>query len=170
MKNSVRRSTGTLLLLLVAGCSGGSLAPGAAPNREIANTGGGAFTASSSGADTFSDCTASANGHFTFLGGGRASYLHRMCESGKLKGRRSGSHCVWSGTTTLTSRHRAQDSVTFSLGLNGSRYHNPCNNALGYVVKRGTGRFSNASGYGTVMFFCTDSGTYLDTWSGTLTY
>lgn len=169
MKNPVKCSTGTLLLLLAAGCSGTSFAPGAASNREIANTGGGTFSASSSGTDTFSDCTASGNGHFKFLGGGRASYLRRVTESGKLKGNKSGTHCVWSGNATLTSRHHAQDSVTFSLGLNGSRYHNPCNNALGYVVKRGTGKFANASGYGTVTFNCNGSG-YSDTWSGTLSF
>jgi hypothetical protein len=144
-------------------------AGGAAANHERANTGGGTFNATSSGAGVFADCTASENGHFKFAGDGRASYLHRVNESGKLKGIRSGAHCVWSGNTTLTSRHHAHDSVTFSLGLNGSRYANPCSNAVGYVVKRGTGKYAHASGYGTVTFFCSGNG-YADTWSGTLNF
>jgi hypothetical protein len=169
MKNSIQRSTGLVLLFLVASCSGASFSPGSRANQFIANAHGGEFNATSAGSDTFSDCTASANGHFKFLGDGRGSYLHVVTEIGKMKGERSGNHCVWSGNATLTSQRRPHDSVTFSLGLNGSRYHNPCNNALGYVVKRGTGRFTQASGYGTVTFTCTGSG-YSDEWSGTLNF
>jgi len=173
MKNSVKRSTGTLLLLLlVAGCSGASVAPGASTGAAMVepNTGGGSFTAKSLGSDTFSDCAGSASGHFKFSGTGHASYLHRVTESGTMKGKVYPPHCVWSGTATLTSRRRVQDSVTFSLGLNGSRYHSPCNSAVGYVIKRGTGKFAKASGYGTVTFTCVSSGAYFDEWSGTLNF
>jgi hypothetical protein len=172
MKNVTKISARLVVALLVSACSGAPVAPatstGAAAHRKTPN-GGGAFTAETSGNYTFSDCSASANGHLKFRGSGRASYLHRVNESGAVKGKNYPPHCVWSGTATLTSRHHKMNSVTFSLGLNGSRYSNPCNNALGYVVKRGTGKFAKASGYGTVAFSCTDSG-YLATWSGTLTY
>jgi len=174
MSNVTKRGACLVFAFLISACSGASFAPGAntgaAANREMPNTGGGSFTATSSGNYTFSDCTASGNGRLKFSGNGRASYLHRVNESGALKGKNYPPHCVWSGTATLTSRHHKANSVTFSLGLNGSRYSNPCNNALGYVVKRGTGKFAKASGYGTVTLSCTNSGMYLDDWSGTLTY
>lgn len=177
MKNLARCSIGLVVLPLIFGCSGASFAPGSTPNRETnsgsvvvgKDSGGGAFSAKSSGHSSFSDCAGTANGRFRFRGGGHASYLHGITESGKMTGKRYGSRCVWSGNATLTSRHRARNSVTFSLGLNGSRYHNPCNNAVGFVVKKGTGEFANASGYGTVTFSCTNSG-YSDIWSGTLTF
>lgn len=180
MRNLAIPSTRIVLALLVSGCSGASFAPGAetigAPTNSGSatvrqNTGGGAFTAQYSGPYSFAPgCTASANGHLKFSGSGHASYLHRSTESGKMTGKLHGSRCVWSGKTTLTASRRSRNSVTFSLGLNGSQYHNPCNNAVGFVVKRGTGKFANATGNGTVTFSCTDSGFYLDKWSGTLTF
>jgi len=173
MNNIKKCSACFVFALLISGCSGASFAPGAstgaAANRQMPNTGGGAFTATYSGSSSFSDCTGTGNGYFKFRGKGRAVYLNRSIEVGKLTGTRSGSHCVWSGNATLRSRHHSKNSVTFSLGLNGDRYHNPCNNALGFVVKRGSGKFLNASGYGTVTFSCSNS-TYSDAWSGTLTY
>jgi hypothetical protein len=86
-----------------------------------------------------------------------------------MTGKRYGSRCVWSGKATLTASRHPRNSVTFSLGLNGSQYHNPCNNPIGFVVKRGTGKFANASGNGTMTFSC-GSAYYLDNWSGTLTF
>jgi len=157
-----------LLLLLLAGCSGTSLPPNAAANRAMTNSSGGAFTGSSSGGYTFLGCTASANGYLKFRGGGHASYLGYDSESGKMRGQRFGSRCVWSGSATLTSRHRGHSSVTFGLSLKGSRHRNPCGDAVSYVVKHGSGKFANASGYGTVTFDCSDS--YLDEWSGTLSF
>lgn len=172
MNNVAKSSACLVFALLVSACSSPSFAPGGLTDAAKVgpNTGGGNFTATSTGSYTFSDCAGSVNGHLKFSGTGHASYLHRVTESGKLKGRVYPPHCVWSGTATLTSRRHKKDSVTFSLGLNGSRYANPCNNAVGFVVKRGTGRFSNASGYGTVTFSCSGSGIYVDSWSGTLTY
>ncbi|HEY2473807.1 MAG TPA: hypothetical protein VGI19_03305 [Candidatus Cybelea sp.] len=177
MKNLARCSTGLVPLLFVCGCSAASFAPGLTTNSQInsgevairKNAHGGVFSATSSGHSTFSDCAGTTNGHFRFRGGGHASYLQRITESGKLTGREYGTRCVCSGNDTLTSLHHTGNSVTFSLGLNGSRYHDPCNNPVGFVVKKGTGQFANASGYGTVTFNCTNSG-YSDTWSGTLTF
>jgi hypothetical protein len=173
MNSVAKRFACLVVALLVSGCSGAPFAPGAstgaASNREIPNTGGGAFTATYSGSSTFSDCTATGNGYFKFRGKGKATYLNRSIEAGKLTGTRSGSHCVWSGNVTLRSRHHSKNSVTISLGLNGDRYNNPCNSAPGFVVKRGTGKFLNASGYGTVTFSCSIS-TYSDAWNGTLNY
>lgn len=158
-------------VLAIAGCSGTLLAPNTSAGSATVtpNTGGGTFTAAYSGSYAFSDCTGSANGHLKFRGNGSAMYLHRSVEVGKITGILSGSHCVWSGKATLTSRRHSKNSVTFSLGLNGDRYHNPCNNALGFVVKRGTGKFVTASGYGTVTFSCGNS-SYSDAWSGTLDF
>jgi hypothetical protein len=78
--------------------------------------------------------------------------------------------CVWSGTATLVSRRHPANSVTVTLGLNDGSRTSPCSNGVGFVVKSGTGKFVNASGYGTVTFTCSGSNTYTDQWSGTLTF
>jgi hypothetical protein len=159
----------SLLTFSATGCGTNQNPSETSAILPLSGAGGGAFTAYYLGTFALSDCTASKNGRFSFKGGGHASYLQNSNEKGKMSGKRSGSRCVWSGTATLTSKHHPANSVTFSLGLNGSRYHDPCNNALGYVVKRGTGKFAKASGYGTVTFTC-NAGKQVDTWSGTLTF
>lgn len=171
MNNEMKRSACLVFALLISGCSGAAVPPASSTGATVfePNSSGGSFAANSDGGYHFLDCGGT-NGHFKFSGTGHASFLHRITESGHMKGKIAPPHCVWNGTATLTSRHRPKDSVTFTLGLNGSRYHNPCTNAVGYVVKRGTGKFANASGYGTVTFSCTDSGIYLDDWSGTLNF
>ncbi len=170
MNNVAKPSACLVFALLVSACSSASFAPGGLTDAAKVgpNTGGGSFVANASGRYHFLVCGGT-NGHFKFSGTGRASYLHAVIESGKMTGKPSGSRCVWSGAATLTSRHHPKNSVSFSLGLNGSALHNPCTNAVGYVVKRGTGKFINASGYGTVTFSCGAS-SYSDSWSGTLTY
>lgn len=168
MKNPTQRSTGIVLLLCLAGCSGTSFPPAVATSHAMTNYRGGAFSGGSSGRYTFLDCAASANGYLKFLGGGHASYLGYDTENGKIRGQRLGNQCVWSGSATLTSRRRGHSTVTFGLSLKGSRHHNPCGDAVSYVVKQGTGKFANASGVGTVTFDCSDS--YLDAWTGTLNF
>lgn len=168
MKNSTRHSTGIVLLMLLAGCSGGSFAPGTAANHAMAHSGGGAFAGGASGGYTYLNCTIGANGYLKFRGGGHASYLGYDSESGNMRGQRLGNRCVWNGSVTMTSRHRGHPSVTFSVHLKGSRHRSPCGDAVRYVVEHGTGKFASASGYGTVTFDCSDS--YFDEWSGTLNF
>ncbi len=86
-----------------------------------------------------------------------------------MRDKRFGNRCVWSGSVTLRSSHRLRNSVTFSLGLNFGSRVDPCSNAVGFVVKRGTGKFANAAGNGTVTFTCNGSN-YTDSWSGSLTF
>lgn len=160
----------TLLAIAVAGCGNQNYAVGGSPARfSDSRAAGGAFTAKYSGSFTLTSCTPSKNGHFNFNGTGSAAFLHRSSESGQITDKRFGTVCVWSGSATLVSKRHSRNSITVSLGLNQGSHTSPCNNAVGFVVKSGTGKFAHASGSGTVTFNCAAS-TYTDAWSGTLTF
>lgn len=131
---------------------------------------GGAFAAHYAGDFSLTSCTGSTNGHFTFSGKGSGSFINLSSEKGHMVDKRFSVRCVWSGTATLVSRRHPANSFTVTLGLNDGSRTSPCSNGVGFVVKSGTGKFVNASGYGTVTFTCSGSNTYSDQWSGTLTF
>ena len=107
-------------------------------------------------------------GHLRFHGAGRANFLRRGTETGHLTISGEIGFCFTNGAVTLTSAKDPADTITARVGLG----HNeaPCHTLLSYKVKRGTGKFANASGSGTINLHCVGSSAYSDQWSGTLYY
>ena len=135
---------------------------------EISPEHGGSFSANASGALSVIACSATKEGSLTFSGTGEASFLHRMKESGSTYG---GRHpCYEHGKATLVAVSKPSDTVTVK--LSGEEFFFcKIDRSLGFTVTRGTGRFSHATGSGTVTFTChPKSGMYTDVWSGTLNF
>lgn len=130
---------------------------------------GGAFTASYSGTfkETGNCITSSCT--VTLSGKGSASFLGASSESATLKGQA----CKTStGTGILRSTVTSSNSLTMTvtgkvcLGSSGITISGT------YKVAGGTGAFKGATGSGTITGTATvgTSGTYKDSWKGTLTY
>jgi hypothetical protein len=131
---------------------------------------GGTFSGAYSGTyhAVYYGCTIIRDGHFNFHGTGRANFLHRSKETGRLTIGGTTGACYTDGTATLRSAKHPRDTITVS--VKGEEGERPCYHSLRYSVKQGTGKFVNASGFGTVTFKCVGSSTYSDQWSGTLYY
>ena len=107
---------------------------------------------------------------FSFSGSGRGAFIHDSTESGQVISFRS--TCAWTGAATLVSSENPNNSITVAYNAVMQKGHDPCDHIVNFVVGRGTGKFANVKGSGTVRFACTDgtSGTYVDHWAGSITF
>jgi hypothetical protein len=177
-----RAKSGIAFLIASAflvGCSGGPSSTPSAPSsaaglRQLglgvpARAAGGPFSAAYSGRYTLVGCGPNFPGTFKLSGTGTASFLHRSQESALLYG----NFCAgWSGGATLTSFKHSNNSISASVHWGGFHRGIPCgaNDTWEFTVTGGTGKFAAATGSGTVTITCKSSGTYTDTWTGTLQY
>jgi hypothetical protein len=167
---STRRSLAAAwMILALTGCAGeAQIAPNVG-NNEGARVGAASHRHPSKGGNFAS----SYSGHYLigcfefecypvrFTGSGRAAFLGKSSEKiiFDYKG----------GGTSATLSTSKGDSITASLG--GAT----CGAPVAYVVTGGTGKFSGASGTGTVSIgncvkHAKRRGSYSDSWSGTLYY
>ena len=142
---------------------------------------GGRFTGSYSGSFSARACGARHDGHFDFRGTGDAQYIGSSSESGTLLGSkyRGADLCDWFDIVRLTSTARKGDYVVLAVDGQHENVETPCNQRLDWHVKYGEGEFNGANGAGKVTIACTaesveadhrSSGTYVDRWTGRLTF
>jgi hypothetical protein len=167
----MRRLIWVVGLLVVGGCSAvPSILTHPLTQEAAIKESGGPFTATYSGTYTLGEGCARTQFHFN--GSGTGSFIHSSTESGTMISSDVG--CNWGGHATLTSSTRPRNSITVALSLGNFGFSTPCSPRLGqkvhFKVTSGTGRFSNATGNGTVVFSCHSDGTYTDTWSGAITF
>jgi hypothetical protein len=167
-----------LAAFALAGCAGWhatvSPMPGTEADARTTGTkaaGSHAFNGGYSGVEKLSKCSFPWSGEFDFKGAGKVSFLRGSNESGSLTQEFNGRlFCArWSGTVTLTSSEHPKDEI--SIALRGNKRPSPCGNHLIYTVTGGSGKFSGATGSGTVAIRCSrhaGSTPYLDQWRGTL--
>ncbi len=146
---------------LFAGCGGSQIAGfssaqqfanSAEPKSAASRLSGGAFSASYSGKDGGHACGTGC--HVTiFRGSGTAKFLRSSYERVSIK--------IVDGTFTgraiLKSLRSKTDSITATVSPNSN----------GYTVTGGTGRFTHATGSGTISRAYYPK-SYTDTWTGTL--
>ena len=169
-------SIGTASVTL-GGC-GGSQSSIAATSLTVTDTrssrgtpaAGGAFSGAYSGGYTMV-CRLSLS-QFSFLGTGSASFIHGSSEQGKLREANGGCpNATWMGTATLTSSRHPSNTISVSLKTKRSGNGFPCSVfGCSFSVTGGTGKFINAMGSGTLIMTKLGSGSYSDTWSGSITY
>ena len=167
-----------LAATLFAGCGGSQSPLGAAGHNTLVPgtartqpTNGGAFSAVYSGTYHFSKQPCDINepkGNFRFHGAGSASFLDQSSEAGRLKISGAIGFCYTNGAVTLASAKYPTDTITARVGLGHNEL--PCKTLLSYKIKRGTGKFVNAHGSGTINLRCHGRRMYSDEWSGTLYY
>ncbi len=110
-------------------------------------------------------------GAFTFYGSGTAKLLGASLEHGQMTEKLlNGRTCVreWDGSATITAQDDPDSSI--SVTLSQPSHPSPCQRAVTFTVTGGTGKFSGATGNGTVAFKCRDDGSYEDRWSGSIEY
>ena len=161
------------LVLAITGCSAASTLPVHPQSQSVAiQSGGGVFHASYSGQFTRNTTSGCGTTHdvFSFSGSGRGAFIHDSTESGQVISFRS--TCAWTGAATLVSSENPNNSITVAYNAVMQKGHDPCDHIVNFVVGRGTGKFANVKGSGTVRFACTGgtSGTYVDHWAGSITF
>lgn len=162
------------VLEMLAGC-GGTQTPIGHPGGSVSSlwsiqrhSAGGAFNARFSGRFT-SACGQYGPSLWKFRGEGRASFLGASRERGYFKLVFSHACTIDSGEAILRSKSsgdkvRVSFSATQYALCSGS-------GAVPYQVHGGTGKFSGATGGGTVSFSCSGfSHKYTDSWAGALYY
>ena len=172
------RSIFAIAVLALVGCSAvPSIPVHPQPQGAAIKASGGSFSASYSGTFTLRACAPPDGfGSFGFNGSGSGAFIHASTENGSAVGNVHGA-CSWSGTATLRNSLHPRNSVKVSLFLMGAgtgQDNTPCYPDFGHSVKftvvSGTGRFTNATGSGTVAFTCHSDDTYTDKWSGTINF
>jgi hypothetical protein len=158
-----------ILASLAAGCSGGSSSlparsgsSAAVEAQSVLPQRGGAFNASFNGTYT------RFGSEYRFRGGGTASFPHVAAESG-YEDLHCAPNCYPEGSDTITSDKNRANSIEVSLS---GAYRGHFCGTLNWTVSRGTGKFANATGSGTMSSTCGGSvrGTYTNTWSGTINF
>ena len=157
--------------LLLAGCGGSQEAPAlgpptaGAPTTRTGPEPNDVFTATYNGDYTGNACE-KGRADFDFAGGGDATFLGLGAEFVHIhaNGRKK---CTWTGHATLTS-FRYSDEIHMKLSLGEAI--DPCEQRLSWTTTGGTGRFKGARGEGTVFIECEPNNTYVDAWTGYVTY
>ena len=160
-----------LAVLVLVGCSAIPTVPThPQPYAETIRTSGGPFSARYSGSYSLKECSRTETGSFNFSGSGSGSFIQSSTESGHMTGKSSFRICTWKGIATIVSSLHPRNSIVVLLDSVGFN-QGPCTSKHSFEVTGGAGKFSNATGSGTVVFTCNSSnGTYTDQWSGTITF